>query len=130
MLEDYVKTNPLTTIAFDFLGQMRCLSAIKYCQVVIGNSSSGLIEVPSFKKPTINIRDRQKGRIQSKSVVSCGSHTVEIIKAIDLSLSPSFQESLKNTINPYDSGNASDLIVNTIIEKATKNILKKKFHDF
>lgn len=130
LLEDYVKKNPLTAIAFDSLGQIRYLSAIKYCQGVIGNSSSGLIEVPSFKKPTINIGDRQKGRIKAKSVVSCGSHTMEIIKAINLSLSPSFQENLKNTINPYDSGNASGRIVKTIIEKATEDILKKKFYDF
>lgn len=129
ILEDYVKKNPLNTILFDSMGQVRYLSAIKHCQVVIGNSSSGLIEVPSFKKPTINIGDRQKGRIQAKSVISCGTDTMKIKKAIDLSLSTRFQKSLENGINPYGSGNASDKIIRRIIQWPIENILKKKFYN-
>jgi UDP-hydrolysing UDP-N-acetyl-D-glucosamine 2-epimerase len=129
ILEDYVKKNPLNTILFDSMGQVRYLSAIKHCQVVIGNSSSGLIEVPSFKKPTINIGDRQKGRIQAKSVISCGTDTMKIKKAIDLSLSTRFQKSVENGINPYDSGNASDKIIRRIIQWPIENILKKKFYN-
>ena len=129
ILESYVKKNPLITILLDSLGQTRYLSAIKHCQVVIGNSSSGLIEVPSFKKPTVNIGDRQKGRVQAESVISCGTDTVKIRKAIHLSLSTSFRSNLDNVRNPYGSGNASEKIVDIIIQKPIKNILKKKFYD-
>jgi len=129
ILEDYVKKNPLNTVLFDSLGQIRYLSAIRHCQVVIGNSSSGLIEVPSFKKPTINIGDRQKGRIQAKNVISCGTDTINIKNAIDLSLSTRFQKSLENVINPYGSGNASDKIIRRIIQCPVENILKKKFYN-
>ena len=129
ILEDYVKKNPLNTVLFNSMGQVRYLSAIKHCQVVIGNSSSGLIEVPSFKKPTINIGDRQKGRIHAKSVISCGTDTIKIKNAVDLSLSTRFQNSLENEINPYGSGNASDKIISRIIQCPIDNILKKKFYN-
>ena len=71
LIDEFVSKNPTNAISFISLGQIRYLSAIRHCQVVIGNSSSGLIEVPSFKKPTVNIGDRQQGRIESKSVISC-----------------------------------------------------------
>lgn len=129
LIDNYVKRNPLKTSAFISLGQLRYLSAIKHCQVVIGNSSSGLIEVPSFKKPTINIGDRQKGRILADSVISCETNQESIVRAIELALSSEFQIKLKDIINPYGVKNSSDVIVQTLLDTPQKNILKKEFYN-
>ena len=79
------------------LGQLRYLSALKHVDFVLGNSSSGLTEVPSFKIPTINIGDRQFGRLKAKSVIDCNVQTKDIIKAINFALNPSN----KRKINKY-----------------------------
>lgn len=129
LIEDFVKKNSEKAIAFDSLGQLRYLSAIKHCDVVIGNSSSGLIEVPHFKKPTINIGDRQRGRIMADSVINCKPIKNSIIESIQLALSVNFQQKLKNVSNPYGKGNCSDIIVKEILNTPFKNILKKKFYN-
>ena len=129
LIEDFVKKNSEKAIAFDSLGQLRYLSAIKHCDVVIGNSSSGLIEVPHFKKPTINIGDRQRGRIMADSVINCKPIKNSIAKSIQLALSVNFQQKLKNVSNPYGKGNCSDIIVKEILNTPFKNILKKKFYN-
>lgn len=128
LIDEFVSKNPTNAISFITLGQIRYLSAIKHCQVVIGNSSSGLIEVPSFKKPTINIGDRQQGRIEAKSVISCKPEKKSIIEAINLALSEEFQNQLPNIKNPYGEGNSSVKILDTILSKSVNNILKKKFY--
>lgn len=128
LIDEFVSKNPTNAISFITLGQIRYLSAIKHCQVVIGNSSSGLIEVPSFKKPTINIGDRQQGRIEAKSVISCKPEKKSIIEAINLALSEEFQNQLPNIKNPYGEGNSSVKILDTILSKSINNILKKKFY--
>jgi GDP/UDP-N,N'-diacetylbacillosamine 2-epimerase (hydrolysing) len=129
MIEHFVKKNSDNAIAFNSLGQLRYLSAIKYCDVVIGNSSSGLIEVPYFKKPTINIGDRQRGRIMADSVINCKPIKNSIVESIQLALSVNFQQKLKNVSNPYGKGNCSDIIVKEILNTPYKNILKKKFYN-
>ena len=111
------------------LGQLNYLSCLKYCDGVLGNSSSGLIEVPSFKKGTINIGDRQVGRLRAKSVIDCGTSKNEIIKAINFLYSNEFQENLNNIENPYGKGGASHLIINKLEELDFKAVLKKKFYD-
>mgnify|MGYP001399124478 CR=1 FL=1 len=111
------------------LGQLNYLSCLKYCDGVLGNSSSGLIEVPSFNKGTINIGDRQNGRLRAKSVIDCGTNKDEIIKAINIFYSNDFQENLKDIENPYGNGGASALIVNKLESLEFKNVLKKKFYD-
>ena len=111
------------------LGQLNYLSCLKYCDGVLGNSSSGLIEVPSFNKGTINIGDRQVGRLRAKSVIDCGSNKDEIIKAINILYSYDFRENLKNIENPYGNGGASNLIVNILDRLDFKEVLKKKFYD-
>lgn len=118
-------------IAFASLGMVRYLSALKYCDMVIGNSSSGLIEAPSFGIPTINIGDRQKGRLQSSSVINCKAEEEEIIQAINLAKSNMVQEKARNTKNPYGDGNTSDKIVDTLKEYLLENRinLKKHFYD-
>ncbi|MGF7400330.1 UDP-N-acetylglucosamine 2-epimerase [Thermoanaerobacterium thermosaccharolyticum] len=118
-------------ISFESLGTKRYLSAVKYSSMVIGNSSSGLIEAPSFGIPTINIGDRQKGRLQATSVINCEPITEEIDKAINLALTEEFKNKSRNTINPYGDGNTSMKIVEVLKDflLGDKINLKKKFYD-
>tara|TARA_X000000368_G_scaffold271741_1_gene215429 strand:- start:1528 stop:2679 length:1152 start_codon:yes stop_codon:yes gene_type:complete len=129
LIDLFVNENKKRSISFISMGQLLYLSAIKHCDIVIGNSSSGLIEAPSFKKPTIDIGDRQRGRIKSKSVLNCEPFETSISKSIEFALSESFQKKLKLIDNPYDNGNSSEIIVNKILETSKKNILKKKFYN-
>lgn len=130
MIDEYV-TKHKNAIAFTSLGMVRYLSALKYCTFVIGNSSSGLLEAPSFGVPTINIGDRQKGRILADSVINCEPVKEEIEKAIQLALNKDFRDKAKNTMNPYGDGNTSEKIVNVIKDFLINNKvnLKKKFYD-
>ncbi len=129
LIDEFVNKNPNNAISFISLGQLRYLSAIKNCQVVIGNSSSGLIEVPSFNKPTVNIGDRQQGRIEAKSVISCKPEKNLIIEAINLALSEEFQNQLQFIKNPYGDGNSSIEILDAILSTSKNNILKKAFYN-
>ncbi|MBU3090453.1 UDP-N-acetylglucosamine 2-epimerase, partial [Clostridium gasigenes] len=87
-------------------------------------------EAPSFNKPTINIGDRQKGRMQAESVINCNPSKADIVNAINISLSKEFREKIKNSINPYGDGNTSSKIINIIKQALSQNInLKKKFYD-
>ena len=114
---------------FKSLGQLKYLSCIKYVDGVIGNSSSGILEVPSFKKGTINIGDRQKGRIQSDSIINCSANTKDILLAIDSLYSKTFQKGLKYSENPYGDGSSSGKIISIIKKINTKNLLMKSFYD-
>lgn len=130
MIDEFVIKNPRKYIAFTSMGMLKYLSAMKYCDVVIGNSSSGIIEAPSFKKPTVNIGDRQKGRIQAESVLNCDASEEEISKAIDISLSDEFTSKVLTVKNPYGDGDVSSKILNKIKYFLNKDIdLKKKFYD-
>lgn len=114
---------------FYSLGVQRYLSAVKYADMVIGNSSSGLIEVPSFGIPTINIGDRQKGRIKAESVFDCEPSKEDIINTINLAINK--KDMMGKIVNPYEGVNTSEEIVNIICEfvKKDKNVLMKKFYD-
>ena len=129
MIDEYVKQNPQKAVAFASLGQLRYLSAIKFVDIVLGNSSSGLLEVPSFKKATINIGDRQKGRARASSVIDVSPVKEEILAAIKRAYSKEFEQTLKDTINPYDGGNPSKKMVKILKEIKLDGILKKKFYD-
>lgn len=130
MIDDFVENND-DAIAFTSLGLVRYLSALKYCTMVIGNSSSGLLEAPSFGVPTINIGDRQKGRLQADSVINCEPTQGEIEKAISLALTNEFREKARKTVNPYGDGNTSSKIVNIVRDFILndKINLKKRFYD-
>lgn len=131
MIDEFVLNDKERFIAFTSMGSLRYLSAIKYSDVVIGNSSSGIVEVPSFNKPTINIGDRQKGRIQAKSIINCEPVKNDIENAIEKALSKEFLENIKDVKNPYGEGNVSDKIIEKIkyfLENDKIN-LKKKFYD-
>lgn len=125
MIDDYVKHNGVKAIAFTSMGQLRYLSAIQYMDAVVGNSSSGIIEVPTFNVPTINIGDRQKGRIMGPTIFNCEPTKGEICTAINKALNYD-----KNTYfdHPYGNGNTSEKILKIL--KETKNIrIKKCFYD-
>lgn len=128
-IEEYIAKNPERTISFKSLGQERYLSALKHVDVVIGNSSSGLIEVPSFGIPTINIGDRQKGRIAGPTVINTGTSYQEISESIKKALSPEFLNNIESKENPYDQGYSSNKIIKVLKEYPLDNILKKKFYN-
>ena len=97
--------------------------------VVVGNSSSGLIEVPSFKKGTINIGDRQLGRLKAESVIDCEPTRQSIAAALKKLYSKDFQENLSRVLNPYGQGGASEKVLNTIKQYPIDDIVKKTFYD-
>ncbi|WP_419234214.1 UDP-N-acetylglucosamine 2-epimerase [Aliarcobacter cryaerophilus] len=129
MIDEYVTKNFQKSVQFTSLGQLRYLSALQYVDAVVGNSSSGLAEAPSFKIGTINIGDRQKGRIKASSVIDCEANKDSILKSFEKLYSKDFQKTLKTTINPYGDGYASKKIVETLKSVDLKNILKKSFYD-
>ena len=128
MLKEFVNQYKNSKL-FSSLGQLRYLSTILHVDCVIGNSSSGLCEVPSFKKPTINIGNRQKGRIKAGSVIDCDPNRVEILKAIKKSYSDNFMKKLKYTKNPYGSGDASKKILKYLEMQEFIGSLNKSFID-
>ena len=130
LIDDFVEKNSDRAIAFGSLGQLKYLSALKYVDMVVGNSSSGLIEVPAFKIPTINIGDRQKGRIHAKTVIHCNAVEKDILEAIDKGFSKEFRDSLKGVVNPYGEGGASSRIKNELKQiELGKDLIKKEFYD-
>ena len=129
MIDEYVTKNFQKSVQFTSLGQLRYLSALQYVDAVVGNSSSGLAEAPSFKIGTINIGDRQKGRIKASSVIDCEPNKDSILKSFEKLYSKEFQETLKTTINPYGDGCASKKIVEILKSVDLENILKKSFYD-
>ena len=128
LIDEYVVGHK-NAIAFASLGQLRYLSALKYVDAVVGNSSSGLIEAPSFKIPTVNIGDRQKGRIKAESVIDCKPNYESITSAIQLAFSQEFKNRIKDLVNPYGTINASEKIVELIKTTNLKGILKKSFYN-
>ena len=131
MIDNYVEQTKHKSIAFTSLGQLRYLSVLKYVNLVIGNSSSGIVEAPSFHVPTINIGDRQKGRIQAQTVINCLPEKAEIYNAIHLGLSAEFNEAIRDVMNPYGDGDVSIKIIKEIKKVFQKNDIniKKKFFD-
>ena len=114
---------------FESLGQLRYLSCLSNVDGVIGNSSSGLTEAPSFKIGTINIGDRQTGRLKADSVISCEATAKSIRSALAKLYSTAFQASLTNVRNPYGDGQAVEAIVEILSKYPLNNILKKPFYD-
>ena len=115
--------------AYTSLGQLLYLSSIAHVDGVVGNSSSGLAEVPSFKKGTINIGDRQRGRLQAESVINCEPNRQSIAVALERLYSADFKASLGHVRNLYGEGGASEKVVETIKHYAIDGIVKKAFYD-
>jgi UDP-hydrolysing UDP-N-acetyl-D-glucosamine 2-epimerase len=129
MIDGYIKRNSGRAKSFISLGQLRYLSAIKNVDVVLGNSSSGLTEVPIFNKPTVNIGDRQKGRLRASSVIDCEENVKSISLAINKALSEDFQKTLGQVHHPYKSGNASKAISKILKSFNLDGVLVKEFYD-
>lgn len=130
MIDDFVAENRDRSVAYTSLGQVRYLSTLKYCSMVIGNSSSGIIEVPSFHIPTVDIGDRQRGRIASDSVIHCGTGVDDIEHALRKAMSNEFRQNITNIKNPYEGENTSLEIVSVIKRFLQAGIdIKKKFYD-
>ena len=128
MIDSYTAEH-YNTIAFSSMGQLNYLSALQFVDAVVGNSSSGLLEAPSFNIGTIDIGDRQKGRIKADSVISCPPDKNSINNAFRTLYSTQFQHMIKRTENPYGSGGASKQITNVIRNIDLSGIVKKTFYD-
>jgi GDP/UDP-N,N'-diacetylbacillosamine 2-epimerase (hydrolysing) len=128
MLQDFVEDNKNAKM-FRSLGQRIYFSCIAQVDGVVGNSSSGLTEVPTFKKGTINIGDRQLGRLQASSVINCKASESQIKEAIEWLFSAEFKANLMKTSNPYGDGGASLKILNILKEVSLDGIIKKHFYD-
>ncbi|MGV8934734.1 MAG: UDP-N-acetylglucosamine 2-epimerase, partial [Gallionellaceae bacterium] len=126
MVDAFVVTHP-NARAYSSLGQLRYLSCMKLVDGVVGNSSSGLAEAPSMAVGTINIGDRQRGRLQASSVIDCVPEQQSIVDAIEKLYSVDFRQVLAKTINPYGSGGASQKIVQLLKKVSLEGILKKTF---
>jgi GDP/UDP-N,N'-diacetylbacillosamine 2-epimerase (hydrolysing) len=129
LIDGYAEKHPKRCLAVVSLGMKRYLSAMKFCIAVVGNSSSGIVEAPTFKIPTINIGDRQKGRIQATSILNCSPNAGAIQQAIDHALSPAFQEGLSSVSNPFDRPGTCSTIVGLLESTDIFGITKKIFHD-
>lgn len=128
MIDDYVLLNSHKAVAFTSMGQLRYLSTLQFVDAVVGNSSSGIVEAPSFHIGTINIGDRQKGRIKAESVIDCEPTTESLRRAFKNLYSKVFQEKLKQINNPYGDGNTSSKIVE-ILKNISLGGKQKKFFD-
>ena len=128
MIDSYVLLND-NSVAYTSMGQLNYLSALQFVDAVVGNSSSGPLEAPSFNVATIDIGDRQKGRIKAESVISCLPAKKHIDNALKKIYSQHFQEVVKNVKNPYGDGGASEIIFDTIKNFNLDNIIKKTFYD-
>jgi GDP/UDP-N,N'-diacetylbacillosamine 2-epimerase (hydrolysing) len=128
-IKEYVRAHPERCVSFTSLGQLRYLSALKHVNVVIGNSSSGLIEVPSFNIPTVDIGDRQKGRLAGPTVINTLTDAADIYEGITKALDNTFLQSISNESNPYDNGLSSKKILPVLKTFDLDNILKKKFYN-
>lgn len=128
MVNNFVKQHA-NARAYTSLGNLLYLSCISHVDGVVGNSSSGLTEVPSFKKGTVNIGDRQRGRLKSESIIDCDPTQSSITSALEQLNSVEFQTRLHKVANPYGEGGASQAIVSVIKSVSLDGILKKKFYD-
>jgi len=130
MIEEFFVKHSENVFIYDSMGTLLYLSVMQYVNAVIGNSSSGIIEAPSFKVATVNIGNRQKGRIKAESVIDCQPLKYEVTRAIEKTLSKSFQQLLKNVKNPYGDGTAASKIVGVLKNIFPIDNVSKKFYDF
>lgn len=125
----FVAKNPSRAKAFKSLGVLRYLSVMRQVAAVVGNSSSGLVEVPSFGIPTLNIGDRQKGRIAADSVYNCATDKTSILNGLNTIMSSEFKKKASETHNPYDKESTAQSIFDIISTYDIENIKQKHFYD-
>ena len=129
LIDKYVGLHSGKAIAFTTLGQIRYLSAMQHVDGVIGNSSSGLLEAPSFNIGTVNVGDRQKGRVKADSIIDCEPNYLDIKSAIKTLYSMEYQSGLKYIVNPYRQEDTIGKIIKVIKCYSLENILKKRFYN-
>lgn len=127
LIEAYASEHSERVFSIKSLGQKRYYSAVKYSAAVIGNSSSGIAEAPSFSIPTINIGSRQKGRLMADSIINCNSSYDDLSKSVRKCLSDDFRKLLSETVNPYGDGSVSNRIINVLVNVDVG--LVKSFYD-
>ncbi len=127
--DDYSMLHPDRCLAVASLGLLRYLSAMKICDAVVGNSSSGILETPAFGVPTINIGDRQKGRVRTPSIIDCAPDSTAVITALQQALNSGFRESLKGMVHPCDQENTASKIVKKLSQEKMAGLLKKEFYN-
>ena len=128
-IERYADNNKERAVAFKSLGLKRYLSALQYVSAVVGNSSSGIIEVPSFGIPTLNIGDRQKGRIVADSIVHCGATSDEINQGLQVTLSELHMQVSKKCMNPYEKEDTTYNILKNIKDYPMDGLIQKSFYN-
>ncbi len=128
-IDDYAASQPGRVATFTCLGQLKYLSLMKQIDVVIGNSSSGIIEAPAMKKPTVNIGDRQRGRLRSASIIDCQETTEAIISAIRKALSEDFKCLLQSVVSPYGNGDTAFRVKEYLKTVPLGEVLMKKFYE-
>lgn len=129
LIDEFVSSHPTRSIAFASLGKMRYLSVLQYVTAVVGNSSSGIIEVPTFGIPSLNIGNRQKGRIAAPSVIHCGTSEVEIATGLQKVLSEEVRMLARKKENPYDKAGTTSAILEVIKNYPLQNIIQKSFYN-
>jgi len=129
-IDAYSFAHPERCLAVASLGSLRYLSAIEYCDAVVGNSSSGILEAPIFKVPTVNIGDRQKGRLRVESIIDCEANANAIRKAIESALAKSFRAGIANSVHPSDQADTARKIVHELEIVKLQGIIKKSFMDY
>ena len=129
MINGFVFNQSERSISFTSMGSLNYLSTLQYVDGVVGNSSSGLAEAPTFKIGTINIGDRQKGRLKANSVIDCEPTKKAIKKALDKLYSKNFQRNIDTVKNPYGEGDAIEKIMKLLINQPIPAEIKKEFHD-
>lgn len=128
LVQDFVSNHPNARV-FNSLGQLRYFSCMRFVDAVVGNSSSGIAEAPSFGIGTINIGDRQKGRLSAGSVIDCEPTCASIRQAFLRLYSNEFQARLPLAVNPYGNGGASEKIARVLASHPLEGLIKKKFFD-
>lgn len=129
MIKKYIDTRTDRALLVPSLGRMRYLSSLRIVDVVVGNSSSGIIEAPSFGIATVNVGDRQQGRTRAASVLDCPVRREAISGALAKALDPAFRASLKGTTNPYGDGHAAEQIHRVLRDFPLEGLLCKHFFD-
>lgn len=127
-LNEFVNKNSNVHI-FSSLGQLKYFSLLSSSNIMVGNSSSGLLEAPTFKLPVVNIGERQRGRVAASNVISVNPEYADIVAAIQKGLSSDFRASIKNCVNPYGDGGAAEKILNILKKTNFDDLLIKSFKD-
>ena len=128
-IEQYAAQHADRVRAYKSLGMRRYLSVMKYCSAVVGNSSSGIVETPSFHIPTLNVGSRQDGRLAAASVYNCGTSKDAISEGLKHILSPEFRAQAAKAMNPYEKEGTAQAIFDVISTYPLKGIIKKQFYD-